>query len=214
MGLSDMKILTVASQKGGVGKTTLTAHLGVAALADGCKAAILDTDPQASLAEWWNSRNSHDLPFLQSSLSTLGENINAAREAGIEYLIIDTPPSVTETICQIVSLSDMVLIPTKASILDTRAVAKTFHAVYSLGVPLTFVISIAKKKARLTLETAQTLSQFGTLAYSIIGDRVDVPTSMALGSTVIEQDESSKSSQEFMDLWKYLRGEMDRRVRK
>ena len=54
-----MDILTIASQKGGRGKTTLSAHLAVAAERAGVNpVAIVDTDPQGSLADWWNQRPS------------------------------------------------------------------------------------------------------------------------------------------------------------
>ncbi|HSM42332.1 MAG TPA: ParA family protein, partial [Afifellaceae bacterium] len=48
------KIITIAQQKGGSGKTTLAAHLAVAwAQQRGTRVAILDIDPQGSLGEWF-----------------------------------------------------------------------------------------------------------------------------------------------------------------
>jgi chromosome partitioning protein len=46
------KVITVAQQKGGAGKTTLTAQLAVAFAGDGQRVALIDIDPQASLAQW------------------------------------------------------------------------------------------------------------------------------------------------------------------
>ena len=52
-----MRILTLASQKGGAGKTTLAAHIAVEAERAGAgPVALIDLDPQGSLAAWWNSR--------------------------------------------------------------------------------------------------------------------------------------------------------------
>jgi len=52
-----MKVIALASQKGGVGKTTITAHLAVTAEQqnDG-PVVLIDTDPQGSLSAWWNVR--------------------------------------------------------------------------------------------------------------------------------------------------------------
>src|ERR1043165_8245555 len=46
------KILTLAQQKGGAGKTTLAAQLAVAFASGGKSVALVDIDPQGSLAHW------------------------------------------------------------------------------------------------------------------------------------------------------------------
>ena len=52
-----MRTLVIASQKGGVGKTTIAGHLGVMAESQGAgPVALIDTDPQGSLSSWWNER--------------------------------------------------------------------------------------------------------------------------------------------------------------
>src|SRR5579863_3817525 len=62
-GLTQMRVIVVASQKGGAGKTTIAAHLAVRAGMVGQGPAVLvDTDPQGSLREWRDARkiNSED----------------------------------------------------------------------------------------------------------------------------------------------------------
>src|SRR5260221_372855 len=50
------RVITVAQQKGGAGKTTIVAHLAVAWAAAGKKVAVVDIDPQASLTKWYAER--------------------------------------------------------------------------------------------------------------------------------------------------------------
>ncbi|MBV8705004.1 MAG: ParA family protein, partial [Acetobacteraceae bacterium] len=62
-----MRTIVLASQKGGAGKTTLAAHVAVAAEAAGAGPTVLiDTDPQGSLSAWWNVREA-DTPALAPS---------------------------------------------------------------------------------------------------------------------------------------------------
>jgi len=53
-----MQTIAIISQKGGVGKTTISTHLGVAGTLDGLGVAIADVDPQSSAEEWFDERKS------------------------------------------------------------------------------------------------------------------------------------------------------------
>ena len=62
-----MHVIVLASQKGGAGKTTLAAHIAIAAEAGGDGPAVLiDADPQGSLSAWWNVREAQ-VPALAPS---------------------------------------------------------------------------------------------------------------------------------------------------
>ena len=67
-----MYVLAVASQKGGSGKTTLAGHLAVQADRVGAgPVALVDTDPQGSLAEWWNARTAETPLFARTGADRL-----------------------------------------------------------------------------------------------------------------------------------------------
>lgn len=208
-----MKVVAVASQKGGAGKTTLTVHLAICAVMAGVKAAVIDTDPQASLSDWWNVRKENDLPFVISTVAELPAKIKALSDAGIEMLFIDTPPAVTDVIRDVVSLANIIVIPTKPSPLDVRAISKTVDIVESCDKPMMFVISIAKKNARITGETAVLLSQFGTVAPVQVGDRTEYASCMIDGRTVMEVYPNGNSAEEMRQLWKYVQTQVTRRVK-
>jgi len=200
-----MQVMAFASQKGGAGKTTLAGHIAVQAdLLGRGPVALLDADPQGSLADWWNERAAESPAFVQTSIDRLQEDIARLRAAGFELLIIDTPPAITSTIATVISLSDLVVTPTRPSPHDLRSVARTVELAERLGKPLVFVVNGASSRAQITVNVAVALSQYGTLAPAIIHQRTDFASSMIDGRTVMEIPRRSKSADEIAELWDYL----------
>ena len=120
-------------------------------------------------------------------------------------LLIDTPPSMTTTIAEVVAVADRVLIPVRPSPNDLRAVTSTIELVRRARRRTVFVISQATQRARITAEAAILLSQDGTVAPVMVHSRVDFATSMTDGRTAGELDPTSRSAAEIADLWAYLR---------
>lgn len=201
-----MQVLTLASRKGGSGKTTLAGHLAVECerAGDG-PVAIIDLDPQGSISDWWNVRVAETPLFIRSSLSRLPHDLEALEAHGVSFLIIDTPPALNDSIREVVELSDLVLIPSRPSPHDLRSIGATVDLVEHVGKPLVFVINSATRNARITCETVTLLSQHGPLAPSIIHHRVDFASSMVDGRTVMELPSPGAGAEEISRLWDYLR---------
>jgi chromosome partitioning protein len=198
-------VIAFASRKGGAGKTTLTSHLAVQAAAAGCApVAVMDADPQGGLAGWWNARSASEPAFLDTAKG-LKTAVAAARRAGFKAVMIDTPPSLSETIAEVLALADLVVIPVRPSPNDLRAVGGTVELATQAGKPMVFVINQATARARITAEAAIALSQYGTVAPVMIHHRVDFATSMTDGRSAGELDPQAKSASEIADLWAYLK---------
>jgi len=196
---------------GGVGKTTLAGHLGVmAGINKNGPVALIDTDPQASLSNWWNERKAETPIFASVSIANLANHLKELESGGVKLAIIDTPPAITETIRLVIAVADLVLIPTRPSPHDLRAVGSTVEMVEAAGKPMVFVINGAAARARITGEAAIALSQHGTVAPVTIYQRTDFAASMIDGRTVQEIDASSRSTDEIKELWKYV----NKRLRK
>jgi chromosome partitioning protein len=209
-----MRILAFASQKGGSGKTTLAGHVAVEADRRGAgPVALVDTDPQGSLAEWWNAREAETPVYVRTSIGALAEDMRRLEAMGIKLLVIDTPPAITPTIAEVMRVADLVVIPAKPSPHDLRAIGATVTLVERCNKPMVFVVSDATHRARITSEAVMALSQHGTVAPSIIGHRTDYAASMIDGRTVMELDEDGKSALEIARLWQYLDGRLNGRER-
>lgn len=205
-----MKTVVLASQKGGAGKTTLAAHLAVAAeLAGDGPCVMIDTDPQESLVAWWNCREAETPLYAPSTLKELPEKIDLLDKAGYSYVFIDTPPAITESIRAVVALADLVIIPTRPSPHDLRAVGHTVELATAEKRPFAFVVTQAKPNSRLTIQAVTSLSEHGIVAPSIIHDRVDYASSMIDGRTVLEISGQSRSAEEAAELWKFVKARIN-----
>jgi len=206
-----MRVLVFASQKGGSGKTTLSGHIAVEAERTGAgPVALIDTDPQGSLAKWWNVREADTPAFMQCTFPNLLHDIERARAEGFRLVVIDTPPAVTRAIAEVVAMADLVVLPTRPSPHDLRAVGATVDIVESRSKPMVFVVNSAVPNARITTEAAVALSQHGTVAPVVIHHRTDFAASMIDGRTVMEVKENCKSAQEVSSLWRYVKERLDR----
>ena len=200
-----MRTLVIASQKGGVGKTTIAGHLGVMAESQGAgPVALIDTDPQGSLSSWWNERQAEAPAFASVDIANLPGHLKQLEKAGVKLAIIDTPPAVTDTIRRVLAVADLVLIPTRPSPHDLRAVGSTVELVEAAGKRMVFVINGAAQRAKITGEAAIALSQHGTVAPVTMYQRTDYAASMIDGRTVQEIDAASRSAAEIGELWLYV----------
>ncbi len=204
-----MKILVLAAQKGGAGKTTLATNIAVEAerTGDG-PVALIDTDPQGSLAEWAEERASATPLLVQCSSHKLSQQIKVRREAGTKLMVIDTPPAIKAAIAQVISASDLVVIPMRPSAHDLRAVGKTIEIAENLGKPFVFVVNGAHPTARITMQAVLALSEHGPVAPSIIHQRMDFAASAIDGRAVMEVAGRSRSPAEIANLWQYLKSNL------
>src|ERR1700741_4490000 len=103
-----MRVLAMASQKGGSGKTTLSGHLAVEAERAGAgPVVVIDTDQQGSLSDWWNERKVPAPAFAGPSFPQLASDIEQPRRRGFKLALIDTPPAITMAIHRVVSVADL-----------------------------------------------------------------------------------------------------------
>lgn len=171
--MKEAKIISVISQKGGVGKSTLAANIALN-LAKSATVAIVDFDHQGSLVSLQSQFENIDIYPANTPLSEI-------RQLCYDFLIIDTPPYLFDNLENLAQISDLIIIPTKASLLDVIAINKTLDLV--LGVidkdKLLIVMNMIKANTTLTNDVYREIKKYGIeIAKTRISDLVDYTRSI------------------------------------
>ena len=198
-----MKTLVLGATKGGVGKTTLAAHLAVAA--SGSRfgpVAVVDLDKQASLTDWRFQRQAEQ-PVLVEVDGGLRRTLDRLQAAGAGLVVIDCPPGHPATIAAAVALADLLIIPTQSSPTDLRAIGPTVDIAEQSGTPFAFVLNRAIARTKLVEQAAEALKRHGPLA-AILHQRVDFPAAMTDGRTAGELRRTGKAAAEIAGLWRVI----------
>ena len=120
------KVVAFSNQKGGSGKSTLSANLAVLWSNSGYKVAVIDADAQQSLTYWLDARKSYygeddiGITKLNFDIRNLIDEIKAIKRK-YDFIIIDSPPSITFETMQVVKASDRVFVPVQPSPVDLMA---------------------------------------------------------------------------------------------
>ena len=201
-----MQIITLAAQKGGVGKTTLAVNLAVAAQAAGIRTALFDLDPQES-ATAWSERREAELPHVEPiSARRLDQAIDAAEANGFALTIIDTPPAAGAEAAAAAQRADLVVIPCRPSLIDLDAIKRTSQLITSTGRTGVVVLNAAPPTASTLLDDARTLAEATGLrvARTVLRERSAYRAAWPYGLGVIEHEPKGKAAQEVAALHKHL----------
>ena len=200
------KVITIAQQKGGTGKTTLAVHLALAFIKyHNLKVAIIDTDPQGSLGKWFmirtEKKNSSDnLTFKTASLW------GAQYESKIlkidhDIVIIDTPPKIESDARPSIESADLVLIPMSASHVDFWATGAIVEIAKKANKKILIQINRSNQRSKLITKTNDFIKSLDlSSTQTIIGNRQIYASSMGEGKTAIEKQKKGIAVEEMKKL--------------
>ncbi len=209
------RVITIAQRKGGAGKTTLAAQLAVAWARQGAKVAVLDIDPQGSLAAWVELRRA------RLGIAAVGFDFAAlpgwraaqwiedrAREA--DLVVVDGPPH-AETEARIaVRAAALVLVPVQPSPLDLWATEATLAMVRDERREALAVLNRVPARSAITERIAAELSKAGApIAATRIGNRVALVHAMAQGLGVLETAAAKAAAVEIAALAREVRAAVE-----
>ena len=183
------KIITIAHQKGGVGKSTLAINLALC-FQDQLSVALVDTDLQGSL---YHIRE--DFP----ALTIIGaEKLNDIKKLTYDLIIVDTPPYLSSKLPELFLHSDFILVPTKAGFFDVMAIRSTISLIEEAinKAPDTragIVLNMVKHRSGITNDVRALLEQMQLpLLKTIVHDRVSVARSSMTSGVLQSGDHKAK----------------------
>jgi chromosome partitioning protein len=210
-----MKTIVLAATKGGTGKSTLATCLAGAAMHEGAKVAILDGDPQQSIAMWARLREAitSEVPSVYA-ISDIDLDVADLREEGFDYVFVDSPPGDSARLPLVATVADLVVIPVRASAFDVDAIGPAVDAAETAGKPFVFVLNaVVDTKGANYSGTVKALAQNGTVLEQIVRQRAAYQNAIALGTTGPEYARKAWDNDcatEIIELWHALKRRVSR----
>ncbi len=202
-------IITIGSTKGGVGKSTISCNLAVAAANDNKKIFLVDADVQASSMAFRAVREKDDIQAVQITTPTLHKDLSKLNH---DFIIIDAGGRDSTTFRSAILAADVLLIPCLPSTFDFWAVkdvlevlneAKAFRDDIQAYFILNQVISRTKLADEIVDGIERLKGDVGLLQ-STLGSRVIYKNSLATGKGVIEMKDK-KAKSEFNNLYQEIK---------
>lgn len=209
------KIITIAQQKGGAGKTTMAAHLAVAWASSGKrKVAIVDIDPQGSLTQWHQMRErKFGEGHTSLTLSTISgwrvrNEIDRLKHTH-DLIVIDSPPHTDAEARTAIRAADLVVIPLQPSPMDVWATSATIQMCKQERVPVKMVLNRVHPQAKLTEAVS---GEMIGLTANRFGNRVIFAGALMHGQGVTEAQPNSIAAEEVRALSKEIMTYLNRKT--
>lgn len=199
------KIIAVAQQKGGAGKTTLAIHLGIAWAASGKSVAFFDVDPQKSLTAWYGLR-SDDLVLRGAIQFGSFEGWKASSEIAkakrqCDIIVIDSPPHAETAARTAIREADLVVVPVQPSPMDVWATTTTMDMAAREKSGVLIVLNRVPPRSNVADDLiAQLKKDKLPLAKARLGNRIAFAASLLEGKGVTEYQPRSVAAAEIKAL--------------
>jgi chromosome partitioning protein len=140
------QIIGIASQKGGVGKSTLARMLAVGYAANDWDVLIADLDTkQATALDWTRRRAGGDiLPSIQAmAFPTVAAALKIAGKH--DLVIFDMPPHSSSGTAELAKAADVMFIPTGTTVDDLIPTVRLMHELVKAGMTASRIAAIMVK---------------------------------------------------------------------
>ena len=205
-----MKIISLVTQKGGCGKSTLTSNLAVAAYLKKGKILLLDADPQKTLMSWWKDRELSNMECIVVGSNDIEGAIEHANKEKYTHVFIDTPGRAEAINAAAIRAADFCLIPCRPTLADMRAQKTTVEMIEQVNTPAAFVVNQSHSRGSRAVETKKGLALYSLpVSEKVVSYLVAYQDAYSAGKGVLEFDPDGRAAVEIHLLWIWLNNKME-----
>lgn len=209
-----MKAISVANQKGGVGKSTIACNLAVCAVLDRKKTLLIDSDPQGSSMSFRAIRESDDLKAVSITQPTIHKDIGDFEN--FDLVIIDAGGRDNTLFRSAITAASkgILLIPVLPSQYDIWATEDTFNILKEarvyVDIPAYAAFNQTIQNTTVSKEAEEALKELTAesnieLLKTILYSRVDYKKSISKGLGVVEFEPKGKAAEEMNNLYREIK---------
>jgi chromosome partitioning protein len=207
-----MRTWVMASEKGGVGKTTIATNLACYAVQCGERVVIADLDGQGSAPGWYALRGGDSSTVLPVAPENLQKVKESSQVLGVSLLIVDTKGQLAAATLAAIRAASLIVTPTRPSLFDLLALKDTVGLIkqaarLEAAVCVVNGITPGKGQEAAYSEAELAASSLGiTVAPSpaYLCQRAAYVNAIGAGKGVTEHKPREQAAQEIRDLWGFL----------
>lgn len=207
-----MRMVVVASSKGGAGKSTVATNLAAAFALDGKRTALVDADRQKTSTHWCEKRA--ELPSAVLPIDGTSRTWSKRVPEDSQRIVVDAPAgAMADDLAAFLEVADAVLVPVLPSTIDLEATVPFLDSLAALPRVKKGKLPVALLGNRLkpwTAASQQAVSQLRSWPYPLVAQLRDTQAYVlmaALGKSVFDyHSEQIRSHQDdWAGLMKWLK---------